>query len=106
MSWFVDILRAIWNFIKRIFLKICNFVKNIVSFFKSKKSILKNNPDIIATSIKENLADGNYHVVNCLYDTKTSQVVDYEEEAMGIETESLDNETQRAFAGKDMVIIQ
>lgn len=37
MSYFIELLRKAWEFIKKIFLKIVNFVTNIVSFFKAHK---------------------------------------------------------------------
>ena len=107
MSYFIELLRAIWNRIKRFFVKVLNFVKNIVSFFKNPRIFNKlvNNNDLIAVSIKEKLNDGNFRVVNCLYDEITEDVTDIETETIGIEAENLDKETKRHFGNKDMIVL-
>lgn len=70
MSYFIELLRAIWNRIKKFFVKVLNFVNNIVSFFKKPKIFNKlvYNNDLMAVSIKENIENGKYNLVNCLYD--------------------------------------
>ena len=64
---FIELLRKIWDFIKKIFLKVVNFVKNIVGFFKDTQRLkkLQEEKNTIAVTIKENLNNENYHVVNC-----------------------------------------
>ena len=105
MSRFLNLLRRIWDYIKHIALKVVNFFKNIVNYFKSKESILKNNPDVIAVSIKENLRNRNYNKVNCLYDKEEDNILGYNY-AQGIEAEELDAKTRNAFGNKDMIILQ
>ena len=46
------------------------------------------------------------NVINCLYDKKRGEVIDYEEDAVGIEAEDLDSQTRQAFGNKDMIILQ
>lgn len=104
----IAILHSIWDRIKKFFVSLLNFAKNIVSFFKNPQRLqkLKENSDIIAISIKENLESGNYNVVNCLFDKDTNKVVDYEENAQGIVANDIDKETEQNFAGKSMIILQ
>lgn len=108
MSFFIELLRSIWDFIKKIFVKILNFVLNIVNFFKNPQILnkLKQNRDLIAISIKENLGNGNYNVLNCVFDKERQEVVYMKEDAMGITAESLDKETEKAFGNKDMLILK
>ncbi|WP_020004355.1 hypothetical protein [Brachyspira innocens] len=108
MSYFIDLLRRIWNFIKRIFVKIINFASNIVNFFKSRNRLrkLEEDRDIIAVSIKENLGNNNYRVVNCLYDEAQEEIVDMEEDAIGIESNGLDEKTKQSFGNKDMIVLK
>lgn len=107
MSYFIELLRAIWNRIKKFFVKVLNFVNNIVSFFKNPQRLnkLKEDRDLIAVSIKENLENGQYNLVNCLYDKVLEEVVEVETDAIGIETEKLDKETKQHFGNKDMIIL-
>lgn len=107
MSYFIELLRAIWNKIKKLFVKVLNFVNNIVSFFKNPQRLnkLKEDRDLIAVSIKENLENGQYNLVNCLYDKVLEEVVEVETDAIGIETEKLDKETKQHFGNKDMIIL-
>ncbi|TXJ37679.1 hypothetical protein [Brachyspira aalborgi] len=107
MSYFIELLRKAWEFIKKIFLKIVNFVTNIVSFFKDPQRLkkLQEDKNRIAISIKENLDNGKFNVVNCLYDKTTEEIVDMETDALGINAESLDEETKQHFGDKDMIVL-
>ncbi len=107
MSYFIELLRKAWEFIKKIFLKIVNFVTNIVSFFKDPQRLkkLQEDKNRIAISIKENLDNGKFNVVNCLYDKTTEEIVDMETDALGIDAESLDEETKQHFGDKDMIVL-
>lgn len=104
----IELLHRLWNGIKKIFVKILRFAKNIVEFFKNPRRIkqLKEDSDIIAVSIKENLDNGDYKVVNCLFDKEKNEVVDMQTDAQGIGAENIDNETEEAFGNKAMVILQ
>lgn len=108
MSKFIDLLRKIWEFIKKISLKVVNFIKNIADFFKDPKRLkkLQEKEKLIAVSIKENLDNGNFNIVNCLYDKETDEVVDMEIDAIGIEAESLDKETKQKFGNKDQIVLK
>lgn len=107
-NFFIQLLHSIWNSIKRFFVKCLNFTKNIVSFFRNPARLakLKENPDIIALSIKKHLESGNFNTLTCLFDKSTNQVVDMELDAQGIESEDLDYETRQAFGDKAMIILQ
>ena len=101
-------LKAVWAFLKRIFVKICSFVSNILSFFRDKERLrkLQETRDRIAVSIREKLVSGEYNVVNCLFDTSTNEVVDAQTDAEVIEAEDLDAETMGNFGDKDMIVIR
>ncbi|TXJ51881.1 hypothetical protein [Brachyspira aalborgi] len=107
MSYFIELLRKAWEFIKKIFLKIVNFVTNIVSFFKDPQRLkkLQEDKNRIAISIKENLNNGQYNMLNVLYDKTTEEIVDMETDALGINAESLDEETKQHFGDKDMIVL-
>ena len=107
MDAIVEIVRAIWNCIKRIFQRVLQFFNNIVSFFKNPHRLrkLQSDPNLVAVAVKENLDNGNYHTVNCLYNEKTNEVVDMQEDALGIQSEQLDAETCRNFGNKPMVVL-
>ena len=104
---FIELLRKIWDGIKKIILKIVDFAKNIVSFFKDPQRLkkLQEDKNRIAISIKENLENGQYNLVNCLYDKTTEEIVDMETDALGIEAGSLDEETKQHFGDKDMIVL-
>lgn len=104
----MEALRYVWNFIKRIFVKVLNFFNNIVSWFKDVDRLrkLRKDRNTIAVVIKEKLENGNYNVVNCLFDKEQGEVVDYEEDALIIEAEMLDENTIRQFGDKNMIILR
>ena len=54
MSYFIELLRSIWNKIKKFFVKVLNFVNNIINFFRNPQRLnkLKEDRDLIAISIK------------------------------------------------------
>lgn len=103
----VEIVRAIWNCIKRIFQRVLQFFNNIVSFFKNPHRLrkLQSDPNLVAVAVKENLDNGNYNTVNCLFNKATSEVVDMQEDALGIQSEQLDAEASRNFGDKPMVVL-
>lgn len=107
MTDFIELLRKAWEFVKKIILKIVDFAKNIISFFKDPQRLkkLKEDKNRIAISIKENLDNGQFNIVNCLYDKTTEEIVDMETDAQGIEAESLDEETKQHFGDKDMIVL-
>lgn len=107
VDFFIELARSIWAFIKHAVETILNFVKNIVGFFKNPSRLkkLKEDRNLMAISIKENLADGNYKVVNCLFNEATNKVEDYEE-SLGIEADDIDSETKQAFGDKAMIVLQ
>lgn len=104
---FIELLRKIWDGIKKIILKIVDFAKNIVSFFKDPQRLkkLQEDKNRIAISIKENLENGQYNLVNCLYDKTTEEIVDMETDALGMNAENLDEETKQKFGNKDMIVL-
>lgn len=104
--------RAVWEFVKKKTVEIVNFVKNIVSWFRDPSIYkkLQENKKLIATSIKQNLENGQFNVINCLYDTEKEDIVgDYDvgnQYADGIESKGLDSETKNRFGDKDMIVLQ
>ena len=107
MDFFIELAQEIWAFIKRILIKILNFARNIVGFFKNPSRLkkLKEDRNLMAIAIKENLDNGNYKTVNCLFNKATNEVEDYQE-ALGIESEDIDSETEQAFGDKAMIVLE
>lgn len=107
-----NFFRNLWNMLceigKAIYQKIVSFAKNVLSFFQkpSRLKVLEQHKETIAVTIKENLNNGNVQLINCLYDTKKEEVVNYEEDAYGYECEQMDPELARNFGNKDMIILQ
>ncbi|WP_104639115.1 hypothetical protein [Helicobacter bizzozeronii] len=101
-----DFFKSVWAWVERIYERILNFFKNIVAWFQDPKraQLIQKEKDLIAVSIKENMASGNVRVINCLFNTDTEQVEG--EEALGIESEELDAETKKHFSGKDMIVLK
>ena len=102
------LLRKVWEWIKKIFLRIVSFFVNIVGFFKDPSRIrkLEEDENRIAVSIKEKLDNGDYQVVNCLYDKQDATLVTPEEDCVVITSQELDAETQANFGNKEMLVLQ
>lgn len=102
------LLRKVWNWIKKIFPKVINFLSNIVGFFRSPERLekLKEDKNNLAISIKEKLDNGNYNVINCIFNTKTHELVDYEKTTISMEAQELDSETIKAFGDKEMIVLR
>lgn len=107
MSFWIDLLRSIWNAIKTKFVEILNFAKNILAWFKDplKLKQLREDKNKIAVSIKENLENGNYRTVNCLFDKKENEIVDMDYNAEGIGSAEIDAQTEKTFGNRDMIIL-
>jgi hypothetical protein len=98
-------LKAVWNWIKKIFVKVLSFTQNIKNWFKQPDKLKKIQDDknVIAITIKENLANGNYNLVNCLFNEEDETLVDYQESTLSIEAENLDMQTISIFGNKEMI---
>lgn len=103
----IDFVKEIWDKIKKIVLKILSFIKNILSFFKQKHraEMLRKHKDLLAVTVKDRLANGDYRVINCLFNKATNKIVSMEMDAQGYKAERLDSETQEHFGDKDMLIL-
>lgn len=101
-------LKAVWNFIKKIVLKVVNWFKNIYAFFKDRQriAILKENKNAIAVAIKEKLEKGDYQVINCLFDKEKNEIINEERDALIMTAEDLDKETKEKFKNKEMIVLE
>lgn len=101
-------VKALGDLIKWIWLRIVKFFENIRDFFNKRERLakLRKNRKLIALSIKQNLANGNYRVVNCLYDEEKDDLSEPEEDTQVITTEELDKETEKQFGNYDMIILK
>ena len=98
----------LWERIKKIKVAIVSFVSNIVSFFRDRNRLkkLQEDQNRIAVSIKGKRKNGDYQIVNCIYDRAKVELVDPEEDAVLITGKQLDAETKKAFGNKDMIVLQ
>lgn len=103
-----EALELVWECIEWIFLPVIRFVENIVSFFTEDGRLeeIQRNKDLLAVAIKRDLENGNYNVVNCLFNERTGKVVDYEENALAIESPEMDATARRHFRDKDLLILE
>ena len=102
-----SLLKAVWDKIKKLAVYVLRFLTNIVAFFKDPNRLgkLKEKKDRIAVAIKEKLDNGDYEVVNCLFDKEQAELVDPEEDAEVISASELDEETLAQFKEKDMLVL-
>lgn len=102
-------LKNVCNFIVKLFVRCLNFVKNIFSFFKDpkKRKELQRNKNAVAVSIKQKLHDGDYNVVDCLFDKQKEEIIATEEgDIQELEAKELDKETQDMFGEKEMIVLK
>ncbi len=99
-----DAIEAAWDFLKKTWVKIVNFAKNIVSWFRDTERLrkLKEDKNKMAIVIKKQLDEHNYQVVNCLFDEKNSEIIEGEV----IESEGLDSETREQFTKSNMLVLK
>ena len=97
-----------WDQIKKIVVAIISFVRDIVSFFRDPDRLkkLQEDQNRIAVSIKGKRKNGDYQIVNCIYDRAKEELVAPEEDAVLITGKQLDAETKKAFGNKDMIVLQ
>lgn len=109
------LLKRAWNFLKKVFTTIVDFIKNIYGFFKAKwYSVIKKHPKAVGISlkIKDHIKNGDFNtinlsedmIVNTFYDQDTGNII--EEETEVISYESLDETTKQKFGDKEMLTIE
>lgn len=113
----LNFLKQVWNKLKKIFVAIVNFIKNIGDWFRAKfLRVKKKHPKAIPISIKieEDLKSGNYNtldlglekefaIVNTFYDEGTKEIIVEETEI--VQSDRLDADTIRQFGDKDMLVL-
>ena len=102
-----EALHLVWEWIKKIWVKVLNWKNNIVDWFKEPSRLRKvsESKKKLAISIKENLQDGNFNVINSLYDEENSELVDYTENTIAIGASELDSESALNFGDKEMILL-
>ena len=93
---------------KIIFKALLSFKINILSFFKSPERYkrIKENRNYLPFVLREKMKNGDYNVIEGVFDEKTDDVVDIQKEAQGFECERLDSELTDYFGNKDLVILR
>lgn len=97
-----SLLLDIWESIKKTFVRVLKFFKNIVNWFRSDGRMKKvqQEKNLVANTIKMKLGQKDYAVAN-IFNTETNEMEDVE----AFEYEELDEETKSRFGNKDMVVI-
>lgn len=112
-----EFLKKFWDSIKKIFVKIFSFIKNIGNWFRERYQRLKSkrpNLKAITLKIEKDLKSGNYStmdiglesncaIVNTFYDEDTKEII--LDETQRLECDELDGETIRAFGDKEMLVL-
>lgn len=107
-----DFILSAWEWIKKTFVKILNFARNIINWFQDPKRLkaLEEDKDRMAIVVKEKLENGNYNTIKCLYNKRTEKIEGVQNEsntnAEGITSEELDSETKKHFGNKDMLVLE
>ncbi len=108
----LDFILSAWEWIKKTFVKILNFARNIINWFQDPKRLraLQEDKDRLAVVVKENLKNGNCNIINCLFNKRTEKIEGVHNEsntnAEGITSEELDSETKNNFGNKDMLVLE
>ncbi|BCZ19960.1 hypothetical protein NHP190012_16020 [Helicobacter sp. NHP19-012] len=98
----------LWKFLgdSVIFKEIISFKDDIVAWFKSPERLhyLQKNKKVLAVSIKEKLSNENYGIINCLFNIETEEIDG--KEALGIQGKEIDEDIQKNFGDKDMIVLK
>lgn len=96
-------LRYVINNIDKI-IQIIRFIIEVLDWLFSEERLKKaqKNQDILLVSLKERLNNGNYNVVNCLFNQASNTIV----ESTVIKSKDIDNETKERFRNKDMIVFE
>lgn len=127
----IEFLKSCWKMIKKIFVTIIDFTKNIYEWAKKKIEKYKNDKakKTISQILKKNLDTGNYEeiniglfdnlekvnsktknneeiiVVNTIFDTDIGEIVNYEEDMEIIESSNgIDKQALSKFRNKSMIV--
>ncbi len=106
VDFYVKMANQLWGYINKIFVEVLSFSENIIGYFNQLLSGRKLDKDVLALSIKENLDNGNYRTVNCLYNQKKGEVIDLTKSSIGIDSHKIDQQTREAFGERNMIILK
>lgn len=93
---------------KIIFKALLSFKINILSFFKSPERYkkIKENRNYLPFVLREKMKNGDYNVIEGVFDEEKDDLVDIEKETQGFECECLDSELNGHFGNKDLVFLR
>lgn len=97
------LLSDIWDGVKKQYVRLVNFVRNILSWFRQPARMKKVQEDKnkVANAIKTTLESGQFVVLN-VFDRETNEI----EEAEAIRYEELDDDLKDKFADKEMIVLR
>lgn len=107
-----ELIRRVWEWVKKIFESLLNFGRNIVSWFQdpSRVRALEEDHDRLAVVVKDRLDNGNYNTIKCLFNCRTNKIEGTHnasnKNAEGIESNDLDSETKKHFGNKEMLVLE
>ena len=83
-------------------------MEELIRFFKNDDVLqhLKENENLIAVAIKSKLDDGNIHILAALFNNNTKEVEYYEKYMLNYKTSKLDEDLNKAFEDKDMIVLK
>ncbi len=103
-----NLIKSVLDFIKKIFVKIIEFFRNIVNFVKKLHQKYKYRKGIKMVSVKINdlIKEEEYNIYTGVFNTETGELENYEEDSEIISGENIDEETKKAFGSKELVIFE
>lgn len=96
------ILRGIWDYIKKTFVRVVSFFRNIASWFRRSDRLrkLQEEKHNLGIVMRRHLDEGQFVVVS-IFDKETNEI----KEAEAIEYEELSDELESKFGDKDMLVV-
>ena len=101
-----EAIKKVWNFLKRVTVKILNFFNNIVNWFKNPETLAEIRKDLnnLPVAVKQNLANGKVTVITGIFNKATGELS--VKHTIVYDAEKLDEETAKRFGDKDLIILK
>lgn len=101
------LIRPIWDFISKAVLPIITLIGTLLGFFREtpeREQAIKD-PNLLAGAIQDAIDQVDYNEVpvDFVYDKRSQQLVDYQQNAKGFMSNQLDDDARRAFGDKKMI---
>lgn len=97
-----EAIKAFGRWLKGVIIRLTELLKDFLEKCLNK---LKGNKNLVAVTIKENLGNGNFNTVTCIFNKETEEIIE-DKNSVAHENSTMDSDLEKNFGDKDMIVYE